>query len=121
VVTLRVAVLLAVLGAAHGSRLREALFAALFLVGYVALVLVRPTKRCPACWGRKTVRRGQRMAPCDRCGMSGRVKRLGATLIHRVFWRVAGDALADRCKVANALRRAEHAVHSTAPQSPESR
>jgi hypothetical protein len=118
-VILRVAALLVVLAAAHGSLLREVLFAALLLVGYVALVLVRPTKRCPACWGRKLARKGQRMVPCARCDMTGRVKRLGATLVHRVFWRVAGDALADRRKLANALRRAEYAVPGDQGKQPE--
>jgi hypothetical protein len=98
VVILRVSVLLAVLTAAHGDRLREALYGAVCLVVYVAVVLVFPTCRCRACWGRMAVLKGQRMVPCKRCHMTGRTKRFGAALVHRVFWRVAGNALMDRRK-----------------------
>lgn len=101
-VILRLSVLVFVLTAAHGSRLKEALFAALCLVGYVSLVLVRPTKRCPACRGRKAVKQGRRMVPCTRCRMTGRVKRLGAAKVHRVFWRVCGDAFMERRKANHA-------------------
>lgn len=95
----------------HGSPLHAALFTALILAGYVLLVLVFPTRLCPACWGRKAIRKGRRMVPCTRCRMTGRVKRFGAATIHRVFWRVLGDALIERRKAKRAeLRKQRQAT-----------
>ena len=95
---LRASALAAVLTAAHGDRLREVLYGVLCLAAYVALVLAFPTCRCRTCWGRKVVMKGDRLVPCTRCWTTGRIKRFGATTIHRVFWRVAGNPLMARRK-----------------------
>lgn len=99
-VILRASVLLAVLTAAHGDRLREVLYGALCLVAYVVLALVFPTCRCRACWGRMAVLKGNRMVPCKRCHMTGRTKRFGATAVHRVLWRTVAAPLMNRRKEA---------------------
>jgi hypothetical protein len=57
----------------------------LFAIGYVLLVLARPVGRCPACRGKRVVRRGRRMVRCRRCKGGGKSYRPGATVIHR-FW-----------------------------------
>ena len=78
--------------------------AAAATVVYCVVALKSPTRRCPACRSGAPRSRG----PCKRCRGTGRVRRFGATAIHRFYWSVVGDALKGRMqeKVEKAKEKA---------------
>ena len=64
------------------------LTAAAILTGYALFVLVRPLGKCRKCHGTRVTRRGRQARGCPRCKATGRRRRPGATLIHRLAWSV---------------------------------
>jgi hypothetical protein len=79
-----------------GTILRLVLLAIAALVIYVLIVLASPTKRCGKCHGnrvtmpkpRKNGKPRGKPKPCQRCKVTGRHYRLGATAIHRTKWSI---------------------------------
>jgi hypothetical protein len=61
-------------------------------LGYCALCLVRPTRRCGRCRGTRRAKRRLgllgKTAQCRKCRGRGKHKRLGATAVHRFAWSV---------------------------------
>ena len=66
--------------------------ASVVVVVYCAVTLKSPTRRCPACRSDGPRSRGV----CKRCRGTGRVRRFGATAIHRFYWSAVGAALKGR-------------------------
>jgi len=65
----------------------------LALVGWLLLVLARPTRRCARCKGERVARSWLtgRMGGCKRCRSTGRHYRLGAVLVHRIKWIIVAE------------------------------
>ena len=98
VVILRASALAAVLTAAHGDRLRDGLLSRVVPGSVRGAGAGIPHLPLPHLLGAEGVMKGDRLVPCTRCWTTGRIKRFGATTIHRVFWRVAGNPLMARRK-----------------------
>jgi|SRR5579859_1443770 len=78
--------------ASHGAlALILAMFAAVTV--YVLVTLVHPVHRCVRCRGRRVIVHGSRAQACRPCRASGRTRRLGAPVIHRLAWSLIGPAL----------------------------
>lgn len=65
---------------------------------YALLCAVSPTRRCPACAGRKVTRTGHGFTPCARCRARGRVRRPGARLVHSLAWEHAAPWMRQRVR-----------------------
>lgn len=66
------------------------------LLGYGLFVLASPSTTCPR---RKVIKRKgkrSRSVRCPRCKGKGFRYRLGARVVHALFWSVAGDSLKAR-------------------------
>lgn len=59
--------------------------AAIGLVLYGLLCLVKPMHRCPRCKGRKVEQRRRGVRPCGRCTGTGKARRIGAAYVHRTI------------------------------------
>lgn len=85
------------------ATLTEAVLA--LAAAYAVLCLASPTRRCPACKGRKVTRARNGHAPCGRCKGHGRANRPGARLIHRAVWEHAAPRVRGRIRDAVERRR----------------
>ncbi len=72
------------------------------VAGYCLFVLASPVGTCWFCHGQRHFRRKgrngrpKRPRPCRVCKSRGKARRPGATLVHRLFWLVAGDTIRAR-------------------------
>ena len=66
------------------------------LTAYAALVLISPVGRCIRCHGERVIRRGSRAKPCRWCHATGKRRRPGATLVHRLAWTILLSHLMER-------------------------
>ena len=76
------------------------------LVLRALLVLARPTTQCGRCHGNRTYRKGKRLIRCN-C-IDGRRYRLGAVAVHRFWWLVLGERLAENRRVQRPEREDHH-------------
>ena len=77
--------------------------------GYAASLYLRPLRTCTRCHGtRVTPGRARRFRSCKRCHGTGRIRRIGATAVHRFYWSALGDQHHERRR-ARAERRRQHA------------
>jgi hypothetical protein len=97
---------LAVHAAAHGGAdpITVILIGFAVAAGYLLSLYAKPIRSCPRCGGTgakqsSTGRPTGRI--CRRCRGTGRIRRIGATAVHRFYWSVRGDQLREQ--------RAEHA------------
>ena len=78
------------------------------IAGYCLFVLASPAGTCWRCHGQRVIRRTgsngrpKRPKPCRTCKGRGKARRPGATLVHRLFWLVAGDTIRARMQQRNA-------------------
>jgi hypothetical protein len=91
-------------GLTAGTVLRLILAAFAVLVLRALFVLLRPTKRCGKCDGRRNYRKGKRLVRCKRC-QDGRVYRFGATAVHRFWWSVVTGPWLERRREASRVSR----------------
>ena len=76
--------------------------------GYAVSLYLWPLRTCTRCHGtRVTPGRGRRVRSCKRCGGTGRIRRIGATTVHRFYWSALGDHHQARLR-ARAERRRQH-------------
>jgi hypothetical protein len=52
---------------------------------------LRPLRTCPRCRGTRITGTGRRGRMCGRCAGTGRIRRIGATAVHRLYWSARGD------------------------------
>ncbi len=77
--------------------------------GYAVSLYLRPLRTCTRCQGaRVTPGRARRFRSCKRCHGTGRIRRIGATAVHRFYWTALGDQHQERRR-ARAERRRQHA------------
>lgn len=76
--------------------------------GYAISLYLWPYRTCPRCHGERIRRSasGRSAGICPRCHGDGRVRRIGATAVHRFYWSVIGDALREQRR--DRLRRDRH-------------
>lgn len=82
------------------------------IVGYVLSLYLWPYRTCTWCNGTGTRLAASGRATgrtCRHCHGDGRVRRIGATATHRLYWSVIGDALRERRR--DQLRRDHHNQH----------
>lgn len=74
--------------------------------GYAVSLYLRPIRACPRCRGTRVSRgTGRRAGMCRRCTGTGRIRRLGATAVHRFYWSALGDRHGQRRRDKIARRR----------------
>lgn len=73
--------------------------------GYAVSLYVRPLRACPRCRGTRVTGTGRRTRSCGRCAGTGRIRRIGATAVHRFYWSALGDQLRERRRDKPAQRR----------------
>lgn len=77
--------------------------------GYALSLYLWPLRSCPRCRGtRLTSGTVRRVRSCGRCHGTGRIRRIGATAVHRLYWSALGDQHRERLR-ARADRRRQHA------------
>jgi hypothetical protein len=77
--------------------------------GYALSLYLRPLRGCPRCHGtRITPGSARRIRSCKRCHGTGRIRRIGATAVHRFYWSALGDQHHERLR-ARAERHRQHA------------
>jgi hypothetical protein len=76
--------------------------------GYAVSLYLLPLRTCTRCRGtRVTPGRGRRVRSCKGCHGTGRIRRIGATAVHRFYWSALGDQHQERRR-ARAERRRQH-------------
>jgi tRNA(Ile2) C34 agmatinyltransferase TiaS len=81
-------------------------------VAYAVSLYLIPVRTCPRCNGtgtRLTTTGRATGRTCGRCRGDGRIRRPGATAVHRLYWSVIGDTLREHRR--DALRRERHDQH----------
>jgi hypothetical protein len=75
--------------------------------GYAVSLYLWPIRACPRCRGTRVSQRGtgRRISTCRRCSGTGRIRRLGATAVHRFYWSALGGQLHQRHRAKLARRR----------------
>jgi hypothetical protein len=83
--------------------------------GYAVSLYVWPIRACPRCRGTRVSQRGtsRRIGTCRRCSGTGRIRRIGATAVHRLYWSALGGQLYERRRERIARRR-----HQPPPPQP---
>jgi hypothetical protein len=82
--------------------------------GYAVSLYLWPLRTCPRCRGaRITPGTVRRVRSCGRCHGAGRIRRIGATAVHRLYWSALGDQHRERLR-ARADRHRQH----TGPPDP---
>ena len=77
--------------------------------GYAVSLYLWPLRTCPRCRGaRINPGRARRARSCKRCQGTGRIRRIGATAVHRFYWSALGGQHHERLR-ARAERRRQHA------------
>jgi hypothetical protein len=100
--------LAAAASAGHADPITVILLALGIAAGYAASLYLWPLRKCTRCHGtRVTHGPGRRVRSCKRCGGTGRIRRIGATAVHRFYWSALGDQHAERRR-ARAERRRQH-------------
>ena len=84
------------------------LAAILAAAGYAISLYLCPTRTCPRCRGTRLAGTGRRTRMCGRCAGTGRIRRIGATAVHRFYWSALGDQHQERRR-ARLARRRQHA------------
>jgi hypothetical protein len=101
-------VLAAAAPAGHADPITVILLALGIAAGYAVLLYLCPLRKCTRCHGtRVTHGSGRRVRSCTRCGGTGRIRRIGATTVHRFYWSALGDQHQERRR-ARAERRRQH-------------
>jgi hypothetical protein len=62
--------------------------------GYLLSLYAKPIRRCPRCEGSGAQRTSTGRPTgriCGRCRGTGRIRRIGATAVHRFYWSALGD------------------------------
>ena len=95
--------------AAHGADPITVILLALGIAaGYAVSLYLWPLRKCTRCRGtRVTHGTGRRVRTCKRCHGTGRIRRIGATTVHRFYWSALGDHHQARLR-ARADRRRQH-------------
>jgi hypothetical protein len=106
---------LAAHAAAHGGAdpLTVILLGLAAAAGYAVSLFASPTRRCGRCQGTgaRLTRAGRRYRGgglCRRCRGTGRIRRLGATTVHRFWWSAVGDHLRERRRADHQARPHDH-------------
>ncbi len=75
--------------------------------GYAVSLYLRPLRTCPRCHGTRVNPGGtrRRYGMCQRCHGTGRIRRIGATAVHRVYWSALGDQHRERRRAKIARRQ----------------
>ena len=74
--------------------------------GYAVSLYLRPLRACPRCHGTRITRGGaRRVRSCKRCHGTGRIRRIGATAVHRFYWSALGDQHRERRRAKIARRQ----------------
>ena len=110
--------------AVHGADPVTVILAVLAAAGLYAVSLFAcPTRRCRTCGGTgaRLTRAGRRYrgGRCRRCRGTGRIRRIGATAVHRFWWSAAGDRIRQRRRAAHQAR--QHADYHPGPQPTDRR
>ena len=96
--------------AGHADPITVILLALGFAAGYAVSLYLWPLRKCTRCRGtRVTPGRGRGVRSCTRCHGTGRIRRIGATAVHRFYWSALGDHHQARLR-ARADRRRQHAT-----------
>src|SRR6266566_1052268 len=91
--------------AGHADPITVILLALGIAAGYAISLYLWPLRNCPRCHGaRVTPGSGRRVRTCKRCRGTGRIRRIGATAVHRFYWSALGDQHHERLR-ARAERR----------------
>lgn len=72
------------------------LVAVALLTAYALFVLISPTGRCIRCRGERVIVHGRRARPCRWCRATGKRRRPGAALVHRLAWTLLLGNLMER-------------------------
>ena len=75
--------------------------------GYAVSLYLWPIRNCPRCHGTR-INPGstsRRASMCRRCSGTGRIRRIGATAVHRFYWSALGDQLHERRRAKITRRR----------------
>lgn len=99
--------------AGHADPITVILLLLAVAAGYALSLYVRPIRACPRCHGTRLTGSGRRTRMCARCGGTGRIRRIGATAVHRLYWSALGGQLHQRRRDKIARRR-----HETQPPQP---
>lgn len=80
---------------------------------YAVSLFACPTRRCRTCGGTgaRPIRAGRRYrggGTCRRCRGTGRIRRLGATAVHRFWWSAIGDRMRARRRAAHQARQHDY-------------
>ena len=89
---------------------------------YVLSLYVKPIRSCPRCrgTGARLTRAGRPgRGTCRRCRGAGRIRRTGATAVHRFYWSAIGDHLRERRRARHQAR--PHTSDHPGPQPPDRR
>ncbi len=75
--------------------------------GYAVSLYIWPVRACPRCHGTRVSRSstGRRISTCRRCSGTGRIRRIGATAVHRFYWSALDGQLHQRRRDRIARRR----------------
>ena len=77
--------------------------------GYAVSLYLWPLRKCTRCRGTRVTRgRGRRVRSCKRCHGTGRIRRIGATAVHRFYWTALGDQHQERRRAK--IARRQHAA-----------
>ncbi len=77
--------------------------------GYAVSLYLWPLRTCTRCHGTRVSPGGaRRFHSCKRCHGTGRIRRIGATAVHRFYWSALGDQHRERRR-AKLARRRQHA------------
>ena len=94
--------------AGHADPITVILLALGIAAGYAVSLYLWPLRTCTRCRGTRVTRgSGRRVRSCKRCRGTGRIRRIGATAVHRFYWSALGDQHAERRR-ARAERRRQH-------------
>ena len=72
------------------------LVAVALLTAYALFVLISPTGRCIRYRGERVIVHGRRARPCRWCRATGKRRRPGAALVHRLAWTLLLGNLMER-------------------------
>jgi hypothetical protein len=82
--------------------------------GYAVTLYLWPLRKCTRCRGtRVTPGRGRRVRSCKRCHGTGRIRRIGATAVHRFYWSALGGQHQERRRA----KLARHRQHAGSPRT----
>jgi len=94
--------------AGHADPITVILLVLGIAAGYAVSLYLWPLRTCPCCHGaRVTPGAARRVRSCKRCRGTGRIRRIGATAVHRFYWSALGDQHHERLR-ARAERRRQH-------------